>query len=111
MPMRNWTIFHQPCGQKRVEAGWSATSSSSGGLFPPNPSGHEPALRGWCARIHVAAAVQVVVDLGGAAKHTGIEEVVNAAVSSALLDSAPLQYGRHRIFRSRAEITASMLTQ
>jgi hypothetical protein len=29
----------------------------------------EPTLRSWCARIHVATAVEVIVDLGGAADH------------------------------------------
>src|SRR6266568_5854688 len=35
---------------------------------------HELTLRGRRSRIHVAAAVDVVVDLGGAAEHPAIEE-------------------------------------
>src|SRR4051794_18422338 len=38
------------------------------------PLSDEPALRGWGARIHVASPVQVVVGLGGASNHAGVEE-------------------------------------
>ena len=34
----------------------------------------EPRLGGGCARIHVATAVEVIVDLRGAADHSAIEE-------------------------------------
>src|SRR4051812_12839428 len=38
------------------------------------PLSHEAALRGWGARVHVASPVQVVVGLGGAPDHAGVEE-------------------------------------
>src|SRR5271163_4435457 len=62
MPMRNSTSFHQPCGQKRAGADPTATESVICRLLPADLSGHEPALRGWCAGIHFPAAVEVVVD-------------------------------------------------
>src|SRR3954468_16380732 len=54
------------------------------GILPAGPwkrfsgqrftSSHELALRGWGAGVHVAAPVQVVVRLGSAADHAGVEE-------------------------------------
>ena len=35
---------------------------------------YEPALRGWSTRVHVASPVQVVIGLGGAPDHAGVEE-------------------------------------
>src|SRR4029077_19034652 len=34
----------------------------------------EPALGSWCARIHVATAVEVIINLGSAADHPAVEE-------------------------------------
>src|SRR5258708_28991498 len=42
--------------------------------LPPCPLRDEPTLGGGCARIHVATAVEVIVDLRGAADHSAIEE-------------------------------------
>src|SRR4249919_2934947 len=74
---------HSPSLCRQYDAGflgWQQSrcfhhQSRTVGLTVPIQSlRNEPTRGSWCARIHVATAVEVIVDLGSAADHPPIEE-------------------------------------
>ena len=68
-------------------------------------------MAGRCARIHVPAVVQVVVDLGGAAEHMGVEEYRERRGLERPAGERSAAIRPRQDLQKQAEITASTLTQ
>src|SRR5215207_10428627 len=69
--LKSWL---DPCDLLLGERKRDNTRLASRSAFSRPRLRDEPTLRGWRARVHVAAAVEVVVDFGGAADHAAVKE-------------------------------------
>ena len=98
-------------GSVQYSAAASRWCGSRGWWRAGSPSDHEAAGGGWGAGVHVAAAVEVVVDLGGGADHAAVEEDGEGrGLEVAFAQPASLVVGPEQP-SSSAAITASTLTQ
>src|SRR5437667_6249964 len=97
MPIRNSITRHQPEGQKDVDAVASGAevvccigSSYGFALDVRCCLGHEPTLRRRRAGVHVATAIDVIVDLCRAAQHARVEKDGERRGLQRLLGEGPI---------------------